>query len=183
MTWLFLLAGRLDELEGRTNDAVNAYCDLIRFAHESARGGFRIEALVTMAMESMAMKPLQGLFDSLNAEQSRRIARMLEELTARRESWSEINRRDLRYSFRADTMAVFSFDTWTAMRNSKARFHSAERQRVLDMLDFATRAYELETGSRPTNIVSLVPDYLSAIPRDPLTGTNLVYTPGLPRTQ
>jgi len=44
-------------------------------------------------------------------------------------------------------------------------------------LDLATRAYELERGKPPASLADLVPDYLKAIPQDPFTSTNLVYSP------
>jgi hypothetical protein len=35
----------------------------------------------------------------------------------------------------------------------------------------------LDKGHRPANLNDLVPDYLKAIPQDPLTGTNMVHLP------
>jgi hypothetical protein len=37
--------------------------------------------------------------------------------------------------------------------------------------------YELEKGPRPASPAGLVPDYLKAIPQDPLTGKDMVYSP------
>ena len=45
------------------------------------------------------------------------------------------------------------------------------------LIDLAARAYELDKGQSPANVADLVPDYLKAIPQDPFTGTNLVYSP------
>jgi len=45
------------------------------------------------------------------------------------------------------------------------------------MLNFAARAYELETGEKPKNVTNLVPAYLRAVPQDPHTRTNLALTP------
>ena len=45
------------------------------------------------------------------------------------------------------------------------------------LIDLAARAYELEKGKPPTGVADLVPDYLKAVPQDPFTGTNLVYSP------
>ncbi len=45
------------------------------------------------------------------------------------------------------------------------------------MIDIAARAYELEKKQPPASIADLVPDYLKAVPQDPLTGTNMVYSP------
>ena len=45
------------------------------------------------------------------------------------------------------------------------------------LIDLAARAYELEKGHRPASLADLVPDYLKAIPQDPVTGTNMVFPP------
>ena len=45
------------------------------------------------------------------------------------------------------------------------------------MLALAARAYELDKGHPPASAADLVPDYLKAIPQDPVTGTNLIYSP------
>ena len=51
-----------------------------------------------------------------------------------------------------------------------------QKNRQLE-IDLAARAYELDKGHQPESISDLVPDYLKAIPQDPFTGTNLVYSP------
>jgi hypothetical protein len=43
--------------------------------------------------------------------------------------------------------------------------------------DLAARAYELDKGHLPANVADLVPDYLKAIPQDPFTDTNMIYSP------
>ena len=48
------------------------------------------------------------------------------------------------------------------------------------MADFATRAYELEKGKSPQSWMDLVPDYLKGIPKDPVTGSNLVLRASAP---
>jgi len=44
-------------------------------------------------------------------------------------------------------------------------------------IDLAARAYESEKGKPPASFADLVPDYLKAVPQDPATGTNMVYSP------
>jgi hypothetical protein len=41
------------------------------------------------------------------------------------------------------------------------------------MIDFASRAYELDKGHRPASAAELVPEYLKAVPKSPSTGKNL----------
>jgi hypothetical protein len=45
------------------------------------------------------------------------------------------------------------------------------------MLDLAARAFELDKGHPPASASDLVPEYLKAVPQDPVTGTNMVYSP------
>ena len=120
------------------------------------------------------MEGLLGVQDSLDAAQNRRIAKVLEELDTRSESWGNFLRRDVRYEMLAEFKSIFSSDSWQLRQRFKARFYQAERRRRHIMLDFAVRAYELETGEKPKSLTNLVPAYLKAVPRDPLTATNLV---------
>ena len=41
------------------------------------------------------------------------------------------------------------------------------------VVDLAARAYELDHGQYPTSLNQLVPDYLNAVPVDPVTGVKL----------
>ena len=119
------------------------------------------------------MENLESVEDSLDAAQNRRIAKVLEELDARREPWGEFLRHSVRYEVRAEFKSIFSLDSWQLRQRFKARFYQAERQRRQAMLDFAARAFELEAGEKPVSVTNLVPAYLKTIPRDPVTGTNL----------
>jgi len=177
LTYAFLLSGRLAQLEGRTNEAVNVYLDSIRFAHESTRGGMITDNATARVQEALGTEALSRLKDSLDVAQNRRIVQVLEELDTRRELWSDFFRRDVRYALLAEPKTVFSLESWQIRQRFKPRLYQAERQRRQAMLHFAVRAYELETGEKPKNITNLVPAYLKAIPQDPLTRTNLVLVP------
>jgi hypothetical protein len=45
------------------------------------------------------------------------------------------------------------------------------------LIALAARAYELENGHRPASFTDLVPDYLKAVPKDPVSGANLILPP------
>jgi hypothetical protein len=45
------------------------------------------------------------------------------------------------------------------------------------LIALAARAYELDKGHPPTSTADLVPEYLKAVPQDPVSGTNMVYSP------
>ena len=63
------------------------------------------------------------------------------------------------------------------VQGSLEEMRSRERKFKSIMIDIAARAYELEKGQRPKSVAELVPDYLKAVPKDPLTGTNMVLRP------
>ena len=66
----------------------------------------------------------------------------------------------------------------TAMFTKIRQKFDAQAQRTRQLtLDLAARAYELDKGHPPANLTDLVPDYLKAVPQDPITGTNMVYLP------
>ena len=56
-------------------------------------------------------------------------------------------------------------------------FNGNEQREGRLLIDLAARAYELDKGHPPASAADFVPEYLKAIPQDPVTGTNLVYTP------
>lgn len=169
--------GRLALLDGRTKDAVKTYLDLVRFAHESSRGGLVPDAVGRSWEEALGLAGLRNLQDTLDASQSRQIAKTLEEADARRQPWSEFSRRDTAYMLRAELLALFSQENREAIKQFQTRFLEIEKQRRQTMVDFAARAYELDKGHSPASAADLVPEYLKAVPQDPVTGTNMVYTP------
>ncbi len=174
---LFCAAGRLSELEGRTNDALILYLDCAHFAHESSRGGLIIDSMVARVCENLAISQLNRIRDSLDAAQNRRVAKALEQLDSQRETWEDFSRTDFRYTIRAEFKAMLALDYWRVQGRIRARFHTAEVQRRQRMAEFALRAYELETGKKADDLSKLVPAYLRAIPTDPVTGKSIVESP------
>jgi len=174
---IFLLAARLAHSEGRTNDVANAYLDLIRFGHESTRGGLVTDNATAAVQEAFGIEGLRSVQDALDAAQSHRIAKVLEELDIRQEPWGQYASRDLRYALGAEFKSLFSREHWRLQQHFKARFYQVQYRRRKAMLEFATRAYQLEMGAKPKRVADLVPAYLKAIPQDPLTRTNLVLAP------
>jgi hypothetical protein len=64
-----------------------------------------------------------------------------------------------------------------AYKSFAEKFNAQQSMTHRLLIDLATRAYELDKGHRPASLADLVPDYLKAIPQDPVTGTNMAYTP------
>jgi hypothetical protein len=180
----FAAEGRLAEIENRTNDAINSYLDLVRMSVESARGGVIINALVEVAFEKMGTSYLQKLANSLDAKSCREIAASLEVSDSQKESWGTISQQEHNWTHRAYTSFRDRLDELIMFNSIRKTNQGAEqvfkkqeaKTRQL-MIDLAARAYELDKGKPPANLADLVPDYLKAVPQNPLTGSDMVYSP------
>jgi hypothetical protein len=180
----FAAEGRLAEMENRPSDAAGSYLDLIRQGNDSARGGVLIDALVGLAIENIGVAGLQKNTDRLDAKSCRETVAALETLDAQRQSWNEVIQQEDGWSRRTFTSLSYRIYRPLLSKMTREAFQKAERKfkeqqlktRQL-LIGLAARAYELDKGHRPASLADLVPDYLKAIPQDPVTGTNLVYSP------
>jgi hypothetical protein len=171
--------GRLEELNGRTNEAAMDYMELIAFSQKLSRGGLVITKLVGIALEKIALSSLHPLLPNLSAPECRKIAGDLENFDTHEEPVTNIFQWDKDWD-----NAVFGLRTRIqsllaskSQQQSKAlavsKIQATQYARRLLMLDFAARAYELEKGKPPQSVTDLVPDYLKAVPKDPVTGKDL----------
>jgi hypothetical protein len=168
--------GLLAELEGRTNDAANIYLEGIKFGQESTRGGLLMSKLVDVACESIAMYPLTRLTSGLGAEQCRQVAKALESIDANEEPLLETLEREklwTRKTFGLETQLMGTLFNGPIHDTAVSRMHTTQQTRRELMIAFAARAYELENGKPPANVTDLVPDYLKAVPKDPVTGKDM----------
>jgi hypothetical protein len=179
--------GRLAELENRSGDAARIYLDIIRFAHESVRGGLQIDALVGLACEAIGITRLETLNVTLDAKQCRAVIPTLELIDANRETFAGVMKQEKTWSRQAFGwrgriqvlfLQIFRRDLLAPSRQKlEAKFHAADARRRRLLINLASRAYELEKGKRPATIAELVPDYIKAIPSDPVTGAPLADLP------
>jgi hypothetical protein len=180
----FVAVGKLAEMEKRPNDAAKSYLDAVHFGNESTRGGVLINELVGIAIEAIATSHLTNLVEQLDAKSCRETAATLETLDSQRQTWDEVMLQE----------HAWSRSAFPGLRNELARlmsrnslekaFQKAEhkfKERQINtrqlLIDFAARAYELDKGHPPATVSDLVPDYLKAVPQNPLTGANMVYSP------
>lgn len=176
--------GKVDEMENRPNDAVKSYLDLIHLANASARGGLLIDQLVGTAIEAVGTSSLQKIVSQLNAKSCRQTAIDLETLDAQRQSWNDVIQQEDAWSrrtfigLRYRLLLLYS-DRSLKQDQEKAEQHFINQQTKTRQLiiALAARAYELDKGHPPASAADLVPDYLKAIPQDPVTGTNMIYSP------
>jgi hypothetical protein len=180
----FSAEGRLAELEDRPADAARVHLDTIRLGTQCRRGGVLIDTLVAMVVESIGTRNLQAIVPRLDLATCRHAADVLEQLDEKREPWQAIV--DQEESWARQTypgiqyrLAALLTQRTSTKAMSKARdkmeSHQANTRRL--MIQLAARAYELEKGAPPKAVSDLVPGYLKTIPKDPATGTNLVYLP------
>ncbi|HEV2434801.1 MAG TPA: hypothetical protein VG077_02275 [Verrucomicrobiae bacterium] len=180
----FIAEGRLAEKENRASNAAQFYLDTINLGNKSARGGVLIDQLVGTALEAIGVANLQKLVDDLDAKTCRETAATLETLDSQRQTWDEVMQQERDWSRRTFPGICNELARLMSRKTLNKAYQMAEQkfneQRIKTrqlILEFAARAYQLDKGHPPANLTDLVPDYLKAIPQDPLTGTNIVYTP------
>jgi hypothetical protein len=180
----FAAEGRLAEIENRTGDAAKSYLDAVHFGNETVRGGVLINELVGVAIEAIATSHLTNLVDRLDAKSCRETAATLESLDSQRQTWNEFMQQENDWSRRTfpglgyEIVRLRTHKSLLPAQAAASRKLKQQQTRTRQLIiDFASRAYELDKGHPPESVSDLVPDYLKAIPQDPFTGTNMVYSP------
>ena len=180
----FAAQGRLAEMEKRPTDAVQSDLDMIRLANDSASGGVIIDQLVGIAIEAIGVANLQKLVDQLDTKTCRDTAATLETLDSQRQTWPEVMQQERDWSrrtfpgIRNELGRLMSRNMLNKVyQNAGQKFDEQQRKTRQLTVDFAVRAFQLDKDHPPTNLTDLVPDYLKSIPQDPVTGTNMVYSP------
>jgi hypothetical protein len=175
----FAAEGRLAELENRPGAAADSYVDLMRLGAATGHGGILIDAMVGCAIESIGSTGLQKFVNQSDAKTCRETAAALETLDAVRPSWPDVLQQEdnwIRRTFGARSVLVeFVYHRQMKRNGPKAqRVFQAEQLKARRlMIDFASRAYELDKGHPPVSAADLVPEYLKAVPKNPSTGKNL----------
>ena len=180
----FVAEGRLAEMENRPGDAAKSYLDAVRLGNKSARDGVLIDALVGIAIEAIGTAGLEKLVDQLDAKTCREAAATMETLDAQEQTWKEVMLQENAWSRRTFTSLSYRIYRPLLSKMSAKAYQTGERKfkkrqimtRQL-LIALAARAYELENGHRPASLTDLVPDYLKAVPKDPVSGANLVLPP------
>jgi hypothetical protein len=180
----FLVEGKLAEKENRPADAAKSYLDTIHFGNESSRGGVLIDQMVGTAVEAIGTSHLTNLVDQLDAKTCRESAATLENLDSQKQSLSEILQQENDWSHRTYTgirYEIIRLTTRKSLLPAQAavvrKFKQQQTRTRQLIIALAARAYELDKGKPPASLADLMPDYLKAIPQDPLTGTNMIYSP------
>jgi hypothetical protein len=180
----FCAEGRLAEMENRNGGAANSYLDAVHFGIESVRGGALINELVGVAIEAIATSHLTNLVQHLDAKSCRESAATLEALDSQRQTWNEFMQQENDWSHRTfpgvrnEIARLMTYKSLLPAQAAASRKLKQQQTRTRQLIiELAARAYELDKGKPPASVADLVPDYLKAIPQDPLTGTDMVYSP------
>jgi hypothetical protein len=186
----FAAEGSIAQLDERWEDAAGSYFDAIRLGHQISRGGLLIDKLVGIACETMGISRLENVVASLEADQSRMLARALHELDLHQEDLGTIMRRDRAWAQQTMGHTYRLISTVTRMIQSRssnplaAAFSNAElkmkrldHRRLSLAVQLATRAFELEKGVLPSNIEALAPEYLPSVPIQPASGQEFSLNP------
>jgi hypothetical protein len=184
MAQAFCAESKLTEMENRPNDAAKSYLDTVHLGNEAMRGGVLIDALVGIAIENIGTSHLTNLVDKLDANSCRETATVLEMLDSQRPTWNEIMQQEKIWRKAYERLQKIPASKMPMMERMAAKtdqtcelkFNTQEQKTRRAMIDLAARAYELVKGHPPESVSDLVPDYLNAIPQDPFTGTNMVYS-------
>ena len=180
--------GKFAEMEHRFNDAAKSYLDTIHLGNEAARGGVVMDEMFGIAIRSLGLEQLQKIADQLDAKSCREAIAMLETLDSQRQSWTDVIQHEhvwSRRSFpglRGQTIRLYYTVVYYRAREQNYqraidKIMSTQKTEGQLLIDLAARAYELEKSKPPSSVTDLVPEYLRTIPQDPVTGTNIVYTP------
>jgi hypothetical protein len=180
----FVAEGKLAEMENHPNDAAKSYLDAVHFGNESARGGVLINELVGVAIEAIGTMNLTNLVSQLDANSCRETAATLEDLDSQRQTWNEFMQQENDWSRRTFTGIRYEYSRLMTRKSllpaqaATARKFKQQQMRTRQLIiNLAARAYELDKGKPPASLADLMPDYLKAIPQNPFTGTNAIYSP------
>jgi len=177
----FCAKGKLAELDGRTNEAVECFLSSIKVGEKSGRGGFIVSKKVDSECERIGRSGLGAFTNSLPSSECRKIFQTLEAINNTDESWNDVKARERQLMLKSLTLRE-KIACWREfLPGSQDRYKPSFQTNILRrtelMLTFAARAYELEKGRRPTNTAELIPSYLKKILQDPVTGTNITSIP------
>lgn len=180
----FAAEGALAEMESRTQDALKDYLDIVRLGGQSSRGGFVADSLRGLTIESRGADLLQKLSVILDAKSCAEIAKTLESVDSQRETLTDYRQQEKilyhqkfpepkdSFMWYYDQMLHLNANENTRTQTSQT-FRNSRFALRRAMVGIAVRAYEMDRSNRPRDINDLVPAYLTTVPIDPETGTNV----------
>jgi hypothetical protein len=184
----FVCEGKFAERENRFNDAAKSYLDEIHFGNEAARGGILVDEMIGIAIGSIGVGQLQIIATNLDTKTCRETAATLETLASQTQTWDETMQQENDWSrrsfsgLRGRTIRLYYQLAYSRTRERNHQraidtINSTRKKESQLLIALAARAYELDKGHPPDSAADLAPEYLKAIPQDPVTGTNMIFSP------
>jgi hypothetical protein len=183
----FACEGKFAEKENRFDDATKSYLDTVHLGDEAGHGGTLGDEMIGIAHESLGLEQLQKIAGQLDAKTCRETAATLETLSSQRQTWNETMQQENAWSRRSFPglqgkmirlyyRLVYYRTRKQNLERAIGTINSTQKKEDQLLIDLAARAYELDKGHPPASAADLVPEYLKAVPQDPATGTNMIYS-------
>ncbi|MFC1758579.1 hypothetical protein ACFL2H_07395 [Planctomycetota bacterium] len=162
--------------EDRLEDALEDYLDTIRLGYAIRPETLMLNALVGIAITSIGQRGLYEQLSTLDAKQSTRAIAVLQQLESESEWADAFVYRDRIWSQHANGWHGHLVQVLSDVADHESgwaqdAFHEAfNRERAISHLlcaELAIHAFHISTGTLPTNLDELVPEYLPAVPSDP----------------
>ncbi len=181
---LFAIEGKLAEREGRIDDALLSYHDLLRLGSAVSRGGLLGDSSMGWAAQGMAINAIHALHRQLSPDTCRRWISMLQQFESEREPVEEIEYRESLWWEHAHgvnlRMIESTFQTLgkdlslrPQVGEDFGRYHQAGMSLLIGEL--ALHVFRAEHGREADRLEELVPGVLPTVPLDPFTTRPLVY--------
>jgi hypothetical protein len=175
--------GMLADAEGRHDDAVRSYLDIVRLAPATANGGLIVHDLVGNALAGIGLTQLTDVLPRLGKDELTVVGDELAAIAHSREPVESFHERDAIF----DRLAFYwpgRLWAWSDQKMSTAvtykpyamqarSRHDAHLRLILT--EAAVRRWVLQHGAPPESLESLVPEFLSAVPLDPYGDGPLKY--------
>ncbi len=179
--------GRLAELQGRVDDAIDSFSDILRLSEAMSHRVPLIAFQISQAIENNGLYHLRDMREKLTPDQCRKLISLLEETDQKQERGDAtilyekvfMNANMKQMGFIPSVMVkVTGIQGKTAAQVTQMVESSEHRQaaarRVL-LTDLAVRLYRAEAGEAAPDLNALVPSILKSVPVDPYTGKALRY--------
>jgi hypothetical protein len=155
-------------------DAIHYFTNIIRLGRAAGRGGLLIDRLADCALGGFGIEQFHNLTRSLDAAQCRMAIKALAAEDKDREPFDDVWQREQVWVARAlgwsGRLYVFIEQDRESMRPFCERVSKRVRAELrIAMTELAVQAYWREHDALPDRLSQLVPDYLPAVPVDPLT--------------
>ena len=179
--------GRLADIQGRVNDAVRSYGDLVRLGDAMSHNVPLFTYQLSVVDQTMGLGRLRDLRAKLSPDQCRRLIGFLEEIDRNRERASDVTLRESQFmTFNNNKMGFLGRISIkvsgsqggrlariaSGLESSENRQNAARR--VL-LTDLALRVYRQQHRDDPPDLGALVPSILKSVPIDPYSEKPLLY--------